>query len=81
MAKQTTSEEKIKAIKEYLAGETTQRKAAEKLGVCLRTYGDWVRMYETFGEDVFRKSGIIRYPVELKKAAVRDYLSGGDDGK
>ena len=61
MSKQILPEEKIRAVKEYLEGRTSQQEQAKKLGVKVSSFQEMVAKYETFGEDgllLFRKGGM-----------------------
>ncbi len=71
-----TGEEIINAVERYLEGETSQSREAKKLGVSQQAFQDWIRKYETFGIEGFRKEGNRKYPSELKEVAVKAYLNG-----
>ncbi len=76
MPKNVTTKEQVNAIKEYIEGQISQRQQAERLGVSIQTFQDWIRKYETFGSEYFCKTKHREYSVELKAAAVNDYLNG-----
>ena len=69
-------DEIIKAVERYENGETSQGAEAKRLGVSKRTFQDWVRKYETYGESGFRQTEKRRYSKELKLSAVQAYLNG-----
>lgn len=71
------SKEKIRLITLYLAGKCGYNEAAVIAGVSRTTFGSWVHQYKSNGPSVFipveRKT---KFPPEIKKAAVEEYLSG-----
>ena len=70
-------EQKLQAVTEYLQGQISQSKVAEKYGVKLSSFQTWLRKYNSEGADGLKKSNKYKqYPVELKYAAVSEYLSG-----
>lgn len=70
-------EQKLQAVTEYLQGQTSQSKVAAKYGVKLSSFQTWLRKYNSEGTDGLKKSNKYKqYPVELKYAAVSEYLSG-----
>ena len=69
-------EEIIAAVTRYLEGKTSQPGEAQRLGVSLQTFQDWIRRYETFGTEGFQYKGYRKYSCEVKEAAVKDYLNG-----
>ena len=72
-----TPEEKVNFIREYLAGNISQCKAARCLGVTLYSFQRWIIQYRTEGIDAFLPHECNRvYPAELKLQAVRSYLNG-----
>jgi len=68
---------KIAAVQQYLLGETGQSSIAESLGITRAAFQEWIRNYKSMGEDAFTLTDIKEYPVELKAAAVHEYLTGG----
>ena len=70
------AEEIIHSVERYQRGETSQGAEAKRLGVNKRTFQDWVRKYETFGENGFRRAENRRYSKELKLSAVQACLNG-----
>ena len=71
-----TPEEIIHSVERYQRGETSQGAEAKRLGVSQQAFQDWVRKYETFGENGFRRAERQQYSKELKLAAVQAYLNG-----
>ena len=71
------SEEKIRIVTSYLAGKYGFNEAAQVAGVSRSIFGRWVHQYKSDGPTVFipveRKT---KFPPEIKKAAVEEYLSG-----
>ena len=77
MSKQILPEDKIRAVKEYLEGRTSQQEQAKKLGVKVSSFQEMVAKYETFGEDGLRKlKKNNQYTAETKRLAVEAYLKG-----
>ena len=71
MSKQILPEDKIRAVKEYLEGRTSQQEQAKKLGVKVSSFQEMVAKYETFGEDGLRKlKKNNQYTAETKRLAV-----------
>ena len=70
-------ENKLKAVLEYLDGNTTQTVTAKKYNVSLASFQRWIRKYIAEGADGLKASvKTKKYSAELKYAAVLDYLSG-----
>ena len=70
-------ENKLKAVLEYLDGNTSQVAIAKKYDVSTASFQTWVRKYKSEGADGLKPSTTNKkYSVELKYAAVLDYLSG-----
>lgn len=70
-------EQKLKAVTEYLQGQTSQAKVAAKYGVKPSSFQTWLSKYDSEGIGGLKKSNKYKqYPVELKYAAVIEYLSG-----
>ena len=69
-------DEIIKAVERYKSGRTSQNAEAKRLGVSRWAFQDWVRKYETFGENGFRRAERQQYSKELKLSAVQAYLNG-----
>ena len=77
MSKKTISaKDKISAVMLYFEGNVSQHQLADRLEVSLATVQQWIRNYESMGEDAFLMKHYKRYSKELKLQAVQDYLSG-----
>jgi transposase-like protein len=71
-------EEKIAAVESYLNGRESVRSIVERYGVHKETFRAWVRNYETFGkEGLLDKHQKASYSKEVRMAAVKEYLAGG----
>ena len=71
------AKEKAELARQCLKGEIGCREAAEKVGMAHETVRAWIRLYESEGIAAFmpgRKNQT--YSAEIKKNAVKDYLSG-----
>lgn len=75
MPRNVPSEEKIKAVKEYLAGKGSLKTIGEKYGVGEGSFRKWLVKYKTDGELAFFKSGHSLYSAELKESIITEYLS------
>ena len=74
-----TVEERVEAAKVCAEGRMSQSEAARRLGVDRSTVKEWVRRYKAQGVAAFQKQTHNNvYPEELKRAAVKEYLSGED---
>lgn len=73
-----TPEEKVSLILRYLNGEISQSQASKIAEIDLSSFRLWLKRYEAEGSAAFapKKNNRI-YNVELKRQAVKDYLSGG----
>ena len=69
-------EEKVKIIQAYLVGEISKSEAARRAGVARDTLDQWIRNYEADGADAFQAHRNRVYSPEVKRAAVKAYLSG-----
>ena len=77
MSKQILFEEKNRAVKEYLEGNTSQVEQAQRLGIKVSSFQEMVAKYETFGEEGLRKGKKNnQYSAETKRMAVEAYLNG-----
>lgn len=77
MSKKTISaKDKISAVMLYFEGNVSQHQLAERLEVSLATVQQWIRNYESMGEDAFQMKHYKRYSKELKLQAVQEYLAG-----
>ncbi len=74
--KELSAQDKISAVMQYREGNISQRKLAEQLNVSLSTVQQWIRNYESMGEDAFLMKNYKSYSKELKLQAVQDYLGG-----
>ena len=71
-----SAEEKITAVNLYLDGKGSQKQIAVSYGISKASFQQWLRNYEAMGADAFTLEGNKKYPKELKRQAVLDYLSG-----
>lgn len=71
-----SAEEKITAVNLYLDGKGSQQQIAVSYGISLASFQQWLRNYKAMGTDAFTLKGNKKYPKELKRQAVSDYLSG-----
>ena len=69
-------EEKVRLVRQCLAGEISQLEASRQGGVDDQTVSEWIRQYETEGIDAFTPRRNRIYSLETKLAAVKAYLSG-----
>ena len=70
-------ENKLKAVLEYLDGNTSQTIMAKKCGVSVASFQTWIRKYKSEGEDGLKPSTTYKkYSKETKYSAVLDYLNG-----
>ena len=69
-------EEKEKIIQAYLNGEISKSEAVRRGGVVWDTMNQWIRNYEADGADAFLPHRNRVYPPEVKREAVKAYLSG-----
>ena len=73
-----TADEKIRIAQLYLSGKLSQGEASRQAGVSKTTIQSWISKYEFQGELGFKaQEHNSHYSVELKQAAVREYLNGG----
>ncbi len=74
---QVEAKVKLSAVKEYLGGNGSLNKMAEKYGVCRSTLQKWLLNYELFGEvGLQHRLQNHHYPESLKRQALESYLSG-----
>lgn len=72
-----TSEQRIKAVEEYLNGKSSYVSIARKYGIDESTFREYVRRARTEGIEGLRVSGKNKkYSETTKQAAVEDYLAG-----
>ena len=76
LSKKISAEEKYKIVKQVKAGELSQRRAAELVGVHLSSLQAWMRIYDSEGMDGFIPQKNRVYSDEIKKRAVKEYLTG-----
>ena len=69
-------EEKVKIIQAYERGEISKSEAVRRGGVSWDTMNQWIRNYEADGEEAFLPHRERVYSSELKREAVKAYLSG-----
>lgn len=69
-------EDKIYAVNLYWDGKESQHRIASMFGVSIASVQQWIRNYESMGADAFMLKENRKYPKELKRQAVLDYLSG-----
>ena len=74
--REISAQEKITAVNLYLDGKGSQRQLAVSYGISQASFQQWIRNYEAMGADAFTLKGNKKYPKELKRQAVWDYLSG-----
>lgn len=63
----------------YFEGNVSQHQLAERLEVSLATVQQWIRNYESMGEDAFLMKHYKRYSKELKLQAVQEYFIDVND--
>jgi transposase-like protein len=69
-------EEKIRIVREYLLGTLGASEFRQKYRIRKQTLYEWVRLYQTRGEDgVIPATKNRHYSPETKRQAVVDYLS------
>lgn len=76
MRKKIHPAEKCEIVRRVKAGEFSQRRAAELMGVHVSSLQAWIRIYESEGIDGFDRTKQKFYSEELKQQAVREYLDG-----
>ena len=76
MRKKIHPAEKCEIVQRVKAGEFSQRRAAELMGVHVSSLQAWIRIYESEGIDGFDRTKQKFYSEELKQQAVREYLDG-----
>lgn len=70
-------QDKLKAVRTYLAGEGSIEVIATKYSVSYSSLYKWITKYKTFGEDAFLRNGKnATYSSDLKQKVVEEYLSG-----
>lgn len=71
-----TVEEKICAIEEYLAGNSSMNSIAEQLGISRESFRQWIAKYESMGTEAFFTAQNKHYSKAEKEQAVTSYLAG-----
>ena len=64
-------ENKLKAVLEYLDGNTSQVAMAKKYNVSQAAFQTWLRKYESEGEDGLKSS--VTYKKKLRKQSFQQY--------
>ena len=68
--------EKIKIVQKYIDNKVSISEAAREAGVNEETIRSWMIVYENHGIEGFTQKGNRHYSIEVKTAAVIDYLHG-----
>ena len=71
-----TAEEKIRAIKEYLEGNSSMSSIAKELGINKESFRQWVAKYESIGTEAFFTEQNKHYSKAEKEQAITSYLAG-----
>ena len=71
-----SAEEKICAIKEYLDGKSSIQSIANRLGIHMESFRQWIAKYESMGADGFTTNQNKHYSKVEKEQAVHAYLAG-----
>ena len=75
--RKVSSEEKLRAVYEYLEGKGSLKAIAQKYGIGYTPFRQWIQKYQAFGESAFIKTGHnASYSVEFKQTVIEAYLSG-----
>ena len=75
--KNITSKQKLKAVHEYLKGNTSFVKLGRKYGVNESSIRSWIAKYKALGDNVFKINCCnLNYSAEFKNKVVKDYLIG-----
>ena len=70
-----TAEEKIRAIKEYLEGNSSMSSIAKELGINKESFRQWVAKYESIGTEAFFTEQNKHYSKAEKEQAITSYLA------
>ena len=73
--KKVPDSEKLVAVNLYIEGRASQGQLAEMYGVRKASVQQWIRNFESMGNDAFQQKNRT-YSKELKHQAVQDYLNG-----
>lgn len=69
-------EDKLKAVKDYLAGKGTIDEISAKYNVSYSPFRRWIAKYKAFGEKAFLRNGRNTvYSSDFKQNVIREYLS------
>lgn len=71
-----SASDKLYAVNLYLFGKKSQGHIAATYQVSLASVQQWIRNYESMGEEAFTRTTYKKYSKELKLQAVQDYLTG-----
>lgn len=75
--KNIPSKQKLKAVHEYLKGNTSFVKLGRKYGINESSIRSWITKYKALGDDAFKMNCCnLNYSAEFKNKVVQDYLSG-----
>jgi len=71
-----SAEEKVEIVENCINGIESNNRCAKRIGVAKTTVMEWIRLYKTRGiEGLTPATKTRKYSAELKKCAVKDYLS------
>ena len=73
--KKVPDSEKLVAVNLYIEGRASQGQLAEMYGVRKASVQQWIRNFESMGNDAFQQKNR-KYSKKLKHQAVQDYLNG-----
>jgi len=73
--KKVNPEQKVKSVKDVLEKGYTLREVAKRYNLHHSSVEKWVTLYQTFGEDGFYQIGNQHYSEEVKRKAVKKYLT------
>lgn len=72
-----TPNQKLRAVRKYLKGNTFFKKIAEQYQVDASSVRGWVSKYKAFGEKAFKVNcSNLSYSAEFKEKVVKAYLAG-----
>lgn len=72
---QVTPKQKLEAVKEVLERKRSLRQVASQYHLHHSSVSNWVTLYQTFGEDAFDHTHYDKYSEEVKRKAVKKYLT------
>lgn len=72
--KKMPDSEKLVAVNLYIEGRASQGQLAEMYGVRKASVQQWIRNFESMGNDAFQQKNR-KYSKKLKHQAVQDYLT------